>query len=171
MADPFVAEIRIFAGNFAPRDWAYCDGQLIPIQQNPALFSLLGTIYGGNGRTNFALPDLRGRAPMQPGSGPGLTTRSIGQRVGDSEVMLSGTQLPGHTHAVYGSSGERNTETPVDNAWGSDEAGDAYRDSPNVSMSNSVLDPVGGGQAHNNMQPFIAMYFIICLVGVYPASE
>jgi microcystin-dependent protein len=169
MSEPFIAEIRIFAGNFAPRNWAFCNGQLLPISQNTALFSLVGTTYGGDGRTTFGVPNLQGRAPMHPGRGPGLTSRRLGQTGGTTTVTLTEAQIPPHRHNARGSSSENDQSTAVNHSWGADEAGDLYRDAEDVTMANNVLLNVGGGQPHTNMQPYLGLYFIIALVGTYPS--
>ena len=177
MSEPFIAEIRIFAGNFAPRGWAFCNGQLLPIAQNTALFSLIGTTYGGDGRTTTALPNLKGRAPMHPGRGPGLTSRRLGQRGGVEMVSLTEAQMPSHTHTVRASS-----EAPGDNdpggafmAAASGRFGTLYA-AANSSLGNMQTSPnvfpnAGGSQPHNNMQPFIAVNFIVALVGLYPSRS
>ncbi len=176
MSEPFIAEIRIFAGNFAPRSWAFCDGQLLPISQNTALFSLIGTTYGGDGRTTTALPNLKGSAPMHPGRGPGLTSRRLGERGGTEFVTLSETQMPNHTHQLMArndTSGNlgvpSNLRTLTRTA-----PGFAYQsDSSNniVSLANGALPNSGGSQSHNNLQPFLAMNFIIALLGRYPSRS
>ena len=120
MSDPFIGEISLFASNFAPRGWALCDGQLLPISTNTALFALLGTTYGGDGRTTFGLPDLRGRLPVHAGTGPGLTQRRLGERSGVEQVTLSTTELPSHGHAVRGNSGVANRQSPVNAVWASE---------------------------------------------------
>lgn len=175
MSEPFVAEIRIFAGNFAPLGWAFCDGQLLPISQNTALFSLIGTTYGGDGRTTTALPNLQGRAPMHPGRGPGLTSRRLGQKGGVEMVTLSEAQMPSHTHAMRGTaaglSGLANSSDPADAAFAI-TTGDSYSDAGDlVSMAQQALPDAGGSQPHNNMQPFLTMSFIIALVGLYPSRS
>jgi microcystin-dependent protein len=174
MSEPFVAEIRIFAGNFAPRGWAFCDGTLLQIAQNTALFSLIGTIYGGDGRVTTALPDLRGRAPMHSGNGPGLTSRQIGQRGGTQTETLTESQMPNHSHTMNAVANPSTTFAP--SATGSSMArsigGAAYASTaPNVSLDGSPLAGAGGGGAHPNEQPFLAMNFIIALVGVYPSRS
>jgi len=175
MSEPFVAEIRIFAGNFAPRGWAFCNGQLLPISQNTALFSLIGTTYGGDGRTTTALPNLEGRAPMQPGRGPGLTDRRLGQRGGVETVTLTEAQMPNHSHTMRadGSTGGplgggANAADPVDNFLG---ATVKYQSSSSSPVSMEELSHTGGSQAHNNMQPYLTMNFIIALVGLYPSRS
>jgi microcystin-dependent protein len=169
MSEPFIAEVRIFAGNFAPRNWALCNGQLLPIAQNTALFSLVGTTYGGDGRTNFGLPDLQGRAPMHPGHGPGLSTRQLGETGGSGDVTLSQAQLPAHTHALQASDQPATGGQPAGNLP-SVTREDTYSSSGTpVPMRADALAPTGGGQSHNNLQPFLALYFIIALAGIYPS--
>lgn len=175
MSEPFIAEIRIFAGNFAPRGWAFCDGQLLPISNNSALFSLIGTTYGGDGRTTTALPNLQGRAPMHPGRGPGLTARRLGEKVGVENVTLSEAQIPSHNHTARGvGSGAGTTFMPSNTtSWAEDggQAGPTYRvgSAQNASMSSSALSTTGGGQAHTNIQPLLTLNFIIALQGLYPS--
>ena len=179
MSEPFIAEIRIFAGNFAPRSWAFCDGQLLPISQNTALFSLIGTTYGGDGRSTTALPNLQGRAAMHPGRGPGLTERRLGQRGGVEAVTLSEAQLPSHKHGVEAdanpgsfSGGGADTPDPTNHYMANTTAsGQFYANgSSNVSRMSETSD-TGGSQAHNNLQPLIAMNFIIALQGLYPSRS
>jgi microcystin-dependent protein len=169
MSEPFIAEIRIFAGNFAPRSWAFCDGQLLPIAQNTALFSLIGTTYGGDGRTTTALPNLQGRAPMHPGRGPGLTSRRLGEKAGTNAVTLSSVQLPSHSHALT------SFDTPTSNAPSSSvgiSAAPIYAPDENmVDMADNIIGDAGGNQAHNNMQPFLGVNFIIALQGLYPSRS
>lgn len=168
--DPFVGEIRQFAGNFAPANWALCNGQLIPIQQNTALFSLLGTMYGGDGKTTFALPNLMGRAPMQYGQGPGLTLRDQGEQAGEATVTLLQTEIPMHTHAAKG--GQTAATAQPDNAgWGSTGRSGTplYTETaPNTQMHPLALNTTGGTQPHNNMQPYTAVNYIIALQGIFP---
>ena len=176
MSEPFVAEIRIFAGNFAPRGWAFCNGQLLPIAQNTALFSLIGTTYGGDGRSTTALPNLQGRAPMHPGRGPGLTSRRLGQRGGVERVTLTEAQMPNHTHTLRASSADTDEEgEPVaaGNVTGV-VTGTTRIYAPAASltaMSSSALPNTGGSQSHNNLQPFSTLNFIIALVGLYPSRS
>lgn len=172
MSEPFIAEIRIFAGNFAPRSWAFCNGQLLPISQNTALFSLIGTTYGGDGRTTTALPNLEGRAPMHPGRGPGLTSRRLGERSGVETVTLTEAQMPNHTHTLRATGFERaSVPTPsADTSFAISSGGNAYSAAtPNAFMADQMLPNAGGSQAHNNMQPYLAINFIIALQGLYPS--
>lgn len=174
MSEPFVAEIRIFAGNFAPRGWAFCNGQLLPIAQNTALFSLIGTTYGGDGRTTTALPNLKGRAPMHPGRGPGLTARRLGQRGGTETIDLTEAQMPSHKHQAQASNDAATFGSPNNTRVIGRGAGrfDVYFSSPTsnlVDMQSNSLSNTGGSQSHNNMQPFLTMNFIIALVGLYPS--
>ncbi|MEZ4523294.1 MAG: tail fiber protein [Thermomicrobiales bacterium] len=172
MSEPFVAEIRIFAGNFAPRGWAFCDGQLLPISQNTALFSLIGTTYGGDGRSTTALPNLQGRAPMHPGRGPGLTDRRLGQQGGVETVTLTEAQMPNHNHTLSADSAQANSRTPAGNSLARSAGGLAYGAASNlVPMAGQALPDTGGSQAHNNMQPFLTMNYIIALVGLYPSRS
>lgn len=171
MADPFVAEIRIFPFNFAPRGWAWCDGQLLPLSQNTALFSLLGTTYGGNGKSNFALPDLQGRASMHPGQGPGLSLHDLGEQSGTETVTLLESEIPTHTHTLRAHDfdlGELNAPAPNRSIAHSANA-TAFTTALNlVAMNDSSLAPSGGDQPHNNMMPYLTFYFCIALQGVYP---
>lgn len=177
MSEPFIAEIRIFAGNFAPRGWAFCDGQLLPIANNTALFSLIGTVYGGDGRTTTALPNLQGRAPMHPGAGPGLSTRQLGQKTGMETVSLTQANLPPHTHTLNSanSTGSSNlapsTNTALANVNPFDKAYQSDSSTNIVNMSPSAIGTSGGSQAHNNMQPFLSLNFIIALTGLYPSRS
>ena len=173
MSEPFIAEIRIFASNFAPRGWAFCNGQLLPISQNSALFSLIGTTYGGDGRTTTALPNLEGRAPMHPGRGPGLTTRRLGERTGLETATLSESQIPAHNHDAQGSENAAVSGTPADNyvARGGGRGVNSYVETTDNIGASKQLTSMGGGQAHNNMQPFLAINFIIALQGLYPSRS
>jgi microcystin-dependent protein len=169
MSDPFIAEIRIFAGNFAPRGWSFCDGQLLPISQNTALFSLIGTTYGGDGRTTTALPNLKGRAPMHAGRGPGLTPRSLGQRGGVETVTLSEAQTPSHTHTMVGNDEDPDQTSPV---GGFLAAGtNMYHTTADTTLASSTLPSAFSAGAHNNMQPYLAINFIIALQGTYPSRS
>lgn len=167
MSDPFVAEIRIFGFNFAPHGWAFCNGQLLPLSQNTALFSLLGTTYGGNGKTNFALPDLQGRAPMFYGQGPGLSLRDIGEQSGSETVTLLQTEMPAHSHS-YNAANDSGVQPNPDGAVPTRIA--AYNsDSAAPGMMNAgAIAPAGGSQPHNNMQPYLGLNFCIALQGIFP---
>ena len=170
MSDPFVAEIRIFAGNFAPKGWALCDGQLFPISQNTALFSLLGTTYGGDGKSTFALPDLQGSAPMQAGQGPGLSLRDLGETGGEQNVTLLQTEMPSHSHSLNGTNQLQTLPDPQDHTLARANA-NAYVTSPAsfVQMNPSAIGIAGGSLPHNNMPPILTLTFIIALQGVFPA--
>lgn len=173
MSEPFIAEIRIFAGNFAPRGWAFCDGQLMPIAQNTALFSLLGTTYGGDGRSTTALPNLQGRAPMHPGRGPGLTSRRLGERGGVETVTLTEAQMPSHTHQLRGDEDAGEQNTPVANVTATVRANQRLYAAPAAlgPMAARSAGVVGGSQGHENMHPFLAINYIIALVGLYPSRS
>lgn len=172
MADPFVAEIRIFPFNFAPKGWAWCDGQLLPLSQNTALFSLLGTTYGGNGTSNFALPDLQGRAPMHPGQGPGLSLHDLGETGGSETVTLLESEIPAHSHSLTASNEDGTQGTLAPNVTlATSVGGSLYQTNTSanlVSMSPNALAPAGGDQPHNNLQPYLTFYFNIALQGVFP---
>lgn len=174
MADQFVAEIRIFAGNFAPKGWALCNGQLMPISQNTALFSLLGTTYGGNGTSNFALPNLQGSAPIGAGQGPGLSLRDLGETGGEQAVTLLSSEMPVHSHAAMAST-SGGLDSPAGHAWGESKLGKtplnvyaASNANTNVPMSPSALAITGGSLPHNNMPPYQCLTFIIALQGIFP---
>jgi microcystin-dependent protein len=167
MSDQFVAEIRIFPFNFPPTGWAFCAGQLMPLSQNTALFSLLGTTYGGDGKSTFALPDLQGNAPMQPGQGQGLSLRDLGEMSGVESITLLQSEMPVHTH-TYGATEEAaNENNPADHAPG---AGVGMYAAPAAltQMAFQTLSPAGGGLPHNNMQPYLALNFCIALQGIFP---
>lgn len=171
MSEPFVGEIRMFAGNFAPRGWAFCDGQLLAISQNDALFSLLGTIYGGDGRTTYGLPDLRGRIPIHAGSGPGLTTRRLGAKAGAEKVTLTVPQLPSHGHPLQASSDLATSPNPQNNLSGR-SVGDVYV--PDVDAQNmhaAAVTSIGGSRSHSNFMPFLCIHFVIALFGIYPSRQ
>jgi len=171
MANPFVAEIRIFPFNFPPTGWAFCDGQILPLSQNTALFSLVGTTYGGDGKSNFALPNFQGLSPMHPGQGPGLSLHDLGETGGEETVTLLQSEIPAHSHAALAapSSG---LPGPGVNAWGAALKGHgslyAPSDANNVAMSPGALSVTGGGLPHNNLQPYLVMNFCIAMQGVYP---
>lgn len=169
MTDPFVAEIRIFPFNFAPRGWAWCNGQLLPISQNTALFSLLGTTYGGDGKSNFALPDLQGRASMHQGQGPGLSVRDLGESGGSETVTLLASEIPAHTHALNASGGPANIQAPADTRVLGRANTTVYAAPSNpVQLAPEALTSAGGNLPHNNMQPYLTLYFNIALQGIYP---
>ncbi len=175
MSEPFVGEIRMFAGNFAPEGWALCDGQLLAVNQHDALFSLLGTIYGGDGRTTFGLPDMRGRLPIHQGQGPGLSDRRIGQKVGTENVALTWNQNPSHNHTLASNASAANASSR--NPGGNLVArakGDIYQEAVGASLVNmnaQSTSSTGGGQSHNNVQPFLCVNFIIALQGVFPSRS
>lgn len=169
MADPFVAEIRIFPFNFAPKGWAWCNGQLMPLSQNTALFALLGTTYGGNGKSNFALPDLQGRAPMHPGQGPGLSLHDLGETGGSETVTLLESEIPAHAHNTVNVTDGGGQLSGVGNLWGEANARIySPNASPQQTMNPVALAPAGGDAPHNNMQPYLTFYFCIALQGVFP---
>lgn len=169
MADPFVAEIRIFAGNFAPKGWATCDGQFLNISQNTALFSLLGTTYGGNGQSNFALPNLQGRAPMHPGQGPGLSLRDLGEMGGEETVTLLQAEMPAHNHTLQAVNDVGDANDPTNNGMARSVGAAVYAAAGTpVAMAGSALTPTGSSFPHNNLQPNLTLLFIIALQGVYP---
>lgn len=167
MSEPFLAEIRIFSFNFAPKGWALCNGQLLPINQNQALFALLGTTYGGNGQTNFALPDLRGRAPFHTGNG-----LIQGQRGGEEAHTLSQAELPAHTHALRASSQPANLAAPNQGAWAATSGGTGFSNgAPNTQMQARLVSSAGGSQPHENRQPFLTLSFAIALQGIFPSRN
>jgi microcystin-dependent protein len=164
MAEPFLSEIRLMSFVFAPKGWALCNGQLLPINQNQALFSLLGTTFGGDGRVNFALPDLRGRVPIHVGSG-----HTLGERGGEQAHTLSISELPTHTHAPLASSVQGNTLEPGDAFWGSNSRRPYSSQGANTAMNAGGCTNTGGSQAHLNMQPFLTLSFCIALQGIFPS--
>lgn len=174
MSEPFIGQMMIVGFNFAPKGWALCDGQLLPIAQNTALFSLLGTTYGGDGRTTFALPDMRGRSPIEPGRGPGLSIYTWGEEGGTEDVTLTLSQLPVHNHQMSAYNQVGNAFSPSNATWAEDAAATAITystEDPNVPMSMSAIGNTGGSQPHTNIQPYLAMYFCIALVGLYPSRS
>lgn len=173
MSEPFVGEIRMFAGNFAPRGWAFCDGQLLAVSQNDALFSLLGTIYGGDGQTTFGLPDMRGRLPIHAGHGPGLSERRLGAKGGAENVTLTVNQLPSHTHNWQASSGNAENSTPGGNGYASTLNADIYQENVSnlVNFNNNMVTDTGGSRSHTNLMPFLCINFIIALFGIYPSRH
>ena len=170
--DPFVAEIRIFPFNFSPQGWAFCDGQLLPLSQNTALFSLLGTTYGGNGTSNFALPDLQGRTPMHPGQGPGLSLHDLGEASGSDTVTLLPSEMPNHPHTMRANTDFAAVQTPSSaRSIARSQNTNAYKapaGQPVVQLSPGALAPAGGDQPHNNLQPYLTLNFNIALQGVFP---
>lgn len=168
--DPFVAEIRIFPFTFAPRGWAFCDGQILPISQNTALFSLLGTTYGGNGQSTFALPDMQDKAPMQPGQGQGLSLRDLGEIGGVESVILLQSEIPVHSHTLRASSDDADLKAPTSTrVLARSISGFAYNtNASDVSMAFEALAPAGGSLPHNNMQPYLTLNFCIAMQGVFP---
>jgi microcystin-dependent protein len=172
VADPFVAEIRIFPFNFAPRGWAFCDGQLLPLSQNTALFALLGTTYGGNGMSNFALPDLQGRAPMHPGQGPGLSLHDLGETGGSETVTLLESEIPSHAHTVTAATNPALLAVPSANvSLARSRTVSAYQTTTNsnlTAMAPEALAPAGGDTPHNNLMPYVTFNFCIALQGVFP---
>ena len=169
MADPFVAEIRIFPFNFPPKGWAWCDGQLLPLSQNTALFSLLGTTYGGNGKSNFALPDLQGRTPMHPGQGPGLSLHDLGETGGSDTVSLLESEIPSHKHNAQASVEESYEMAPGAQLPARSVGLGIYHAPSNPKQLNpNAFVPAGGDQPHNNLMPYLTFYFCIALQGVFP---
>ena len=171
--DPFVAEIRIFPFNFPPKGWAWCQGQLLPLSQNTALFSLLGTTYGGDGKSNFALPDMQGNVPMHPGQGPGLSLHDLGETGGSQTVSLLESEIPSHSHTMMGVNlpSDQAAPTPSRGIARSINAAAYVAGNPQpatVAMSDNMIAPAGGDQPHNNMMPYLTCYFNIALQGVYP---
>jgi microcystin-dependent protein len=169
--DPFIGEIRMFAFSFAPRGWALCNGQLLPIAQNQALFSLLGTAYGGNGTTTFALPDLRSRVPVHQGQGPGLSPYAEGQAGGTETVTLAAAQMPQHTHPVTASSSAATSDNPAGRMLAR-SAGHIYHPEPgqHAVMNANMLGEAGGSQPHGNIQPYLTVTFCIAVTGIFPAQ-
>jgi microcystin-dependent protein len=163
----------MFAGNFAPRGWSFCDGQLLAVSQNDALFSLLGTIYGGDGRTTFGLPDLRGRLPIHAGDGPGLSPRRLGAKAGAEDVTLTVNQLPSHSHRLKAVSSAATTSNPSSTVTLAQSAGyDLYvPDSGRTNMANSSITSIGGSRSHTNLMPYLCVHFIIALFGIYPSRQ
>jgi len=172
MADPFVAEIRIYPFNFPPKGWAFCDGQLLPLSQNTALFSLLGTTYGGDGKSTFALPDMQGNSPMHPGQGPGLSLHDLGETGGSETVSLLESEIPAHSHALMASSDQGDNNAPATRMAAKPIGrGNNLYNTANSGlqlMNPSELAPAGGDQPHNNMQPYLTLNFCIALQGVFP---
>jgi microcystin-dependent protein len=169
--DPFVAEIRIYPFNFAPKGWAFCDGQILPLSQNTALFSLLGTTYGGDGRSTFALPDLQGRAPMFWGQGPGLSLHDLGEMAGSDTVSLLESEIPSHSHNLRANVNVAESPDPGGNSFARCSSVNIYQTDSSQKLTDpagTVLAPAGGDQPHNNMQPYLTLNFCIALQGVFP---
>jgi microcystin-dependent protein len=170
MAQPYIGEIRMFAGSFAPQGWLFCDGQVLPISENEALFQLIGTTYGGDGESTFALPNLQSRVPIHRGNGPDGITYPLAQMGGTEEVTLSTQQIPSHTHAFMVSTNPANTNSPVGNVLGEQGTINLFLvDAPNQSMNPASVTPVGGSQPHENCQPFLCVNYIISLFGIFPS--
>jgi microcystin-dependent protein len=176
MSEAFIGEIRLFAGNFAPRGWQFCEGQILSISQNTALFSILGTTYGGNGTTTFALPDLRGRFPMQPGQGPGLTNRTLGEQGGSENVTLISSQMPAHNHSVGAHNAPGDTFSPegavsASAVDASNQPLNIYSTTVTTTMGPQTVGVAGGSQPHNNMSPYLCLNFIIAIEGIFPSRS
>lgn len=171
MSDPFLAEVRIFPFNFAPTGWAVCNGQILPISQNTALFSLLGTTYGGDGKSTFALPNIQGSAVMHPGQGPGLSLHDQGETGGSESVTLLQSEMPAHTHQMKGAAQDPALAKAVnpEASWALSQGGPIYQSSSNTQMAQEAVAPAGGGLPHNNMQPYVTLQFCIAVQGVFPS--
>ena len=171
MADPFLAEVRIFPFNFAPKGWAWCNGQLLPISQNTALFALLGTMYGGDGKSTFGLPDVQGMAVLHPGQGPGLSLHDQGEVGGSQTVTLLQSEMPHHNHPMMGAAQDPALAKAVNPSasWSLSQGGGIYQSSSNTQLAPEAVTPTGGDAPHNNMQPYLTLYFNIALQGVFPS--
>jgi microcystin-dependent protein len=171
VSSPYIGEIRMFGGNFAPAGWAFCDGQLLPISENDALFTLIGTTYGGDGQSTFALPNLQSRVPVHQGTGPGLATYLIGEQGGVETVTLTTQQIPLHNHPWLASTGSGTSNSPANNITASPPVAKLYRvGSPSDPMSPTIVQPTGGNQPHDNLQPYLAINYILSLFGVFPTQ-
>lgn len=169
MSNPYVGEIRMFGGNFAPAGWAFCSGQLLPISENDVLFNLIGTTYGGDGQETFALPNLQSRVPVHSGTGPGGLTYQLGEQGGVESVTLTTNQIPVHSHPMVASTADANSPNPGGNVLAQPVTTTPYfNDIPNTTLNGSAIAPVGGSQPHENMQPYLAVNFIISLFGIFP---
>ena len=168
MGQPYVGEIRLFGGNFAPAGWMFCAGQLLPISEYETLFNLIGTTYGGDGQSTFALPDLQGRLPMHMGTGNGLSSRTIGEKGGVETVTLTAQQIPLHTHPALAVSGNGNQATPQNGVWAGSTTSRYSSSAPNLAMNNTLVGSTGGSQPHDNLMPYLTISFIISLFGVFP---
>ena len=170
MSDPFVGEIRMFGGNFAPAGWAFCNGQLMAISENEVLFNLIGTTYGGDGQSTFALPDLRGRLPVHQGQGAGLSNRILGESAGTETVTLTTQQIPIHTHPAQALAGAGNQSSPSNGVWAASGQGQYGVGAGSVAMKNTLIASTGGSQPHDNMMPYTTISFIISLFGIFPSQ-
>lgn len=166
MSEPFLGEIKIVSFNFAPKGWAFCNGQLLPINQNQALFAILGTTYGGDGRTTFALPDLRGRVPLHTGN-----TFTLGERAGEEAHTVVTAEMPGHTHPAVASANPADQVSPAGNYWAASEAFTAFAGSPGETMAPQSVSTVGGSQPHTNLSPYLVVNFVIALQGIFPSRS
>jgi microcystin-dependent protein len=166
MSEPFLAEIKIISWNFPPKGWAFCNGQLLPINQNQALFSLLGTTYGGNGQTTFALPNLQGRTPLHTGNG-----FNLGESAGEESHTLTIGEMPAHSHPAVGSSNTADQSSPVNNYWAASGAYTVFASSPNEAMAPQLVGLAGGSQPHPNLSPYLVLNFVIALVGIFPSRN
>ncbi len=171
MSDPYVGEVRLFAGNFAPLGWAFCQGQLVPISENETLFNLIGTTYGGDGQQTFALPDLRGRVPVHQGQGLGLTPRQMGEMAGVESVALTAVQMPAHSHALRARTAAASVTTPAGALLGATSVNSYDNTSAGTPMAAAAITGTGGSQPHDNMAPTLALNYIISLFGIYPTQS
>jgi microcystin-dependent protein len=172
VSQPFIGEIRMFAGSFAPQGWAFCDGQLLAIAENDALFQLIGTTYGGDGQNTFALPDLRSRIPVHAGTGPGGTAYQLGQAGGAESVTLTANQIPAHSHALNADENSGTQLSPTNNVLAQTANPQMYRAiTPNLAMNANSIQQAGGNQPHDNMTPFLVVSFIISLFGIFPTQS
>src|SRR5437660_6054054 len=172
MAQPYVGEIRMFAGNFAPAGWMFCSGQLLPISENETLFNLIGTTYGGDGQSTFALPNLQSRVPIHQGTGPDGSSYTLGEMTGTEQETLSVQQIPIHTHTLVGNSGNGTQANPANNVLASSTIVKAYaQETADAMMAASIVGPTGGSQPHENVQPFLCVNFIISLFGLFPTPS
>ena len=170
MSEPYIGEIRIFAGNFAPNGWSFCEGQILLISENDALFALIGTTYGGNGQTTFALPDLRGRIPVHQGQGPGLQNYPLATQTGAEQVTVTTNQMPVHSHALLASQTSAGSAIAKNNVLAKSTAVKLYiQDTPTAALAANMVGAQGGSQPHTNVQPYLCLNFIISLYGIYPS--